>query len=170
MRRRGKLLLGLWVEEEVVLVGEDLWLSFRFVSFRFFGPGPGEALWMLDGPWRLEYTVQTSMTAFFGLLFLSSFAMRLLDGSAKAYGDEIGSNGTYSRLIDCMFCFLIGDDFVRCECCLISHCLMRRENSQRRCARSTYLNNEEALSDHVAHSQQTSDHDCDSGRCASMSC
>ena len=94
------------------------------------------------------------MTAFFGLLFLSSFAMRLLDGSAKAYGDGIGSNGTDSRMIDCMFFFFIGDDFMRCEFCFMSDGLMRRDNSQRRYARSTYLNNEEAFSDHVAHSQQ----------------
>ena len=56
------------------MIVDDLFIS------SFFGPGPGEALWMMDGPWRFEYTFQTSMTAFFGLLFLSSFAMRLLDG------------------------------------------------------------------------------------------
>lgn len=52
--------------------------------------------WMGHG----EYTVQTSMTAFFGLLFLSSFAMRLLDGSAEAYGDGIGIDGTHLRFLD----------------------------------------------------------------------
>jgi hypothetical protein len=33
---------------------------------------------------------ETSMTAFYGLLFPSSFAMRLLGGSVTAYGDELG--------------------------------------------------------------------------------
>lgn len=55
------------------------------------------------GPEQVEYTVQArSMMVFFGLLFPSSFAMRSLGGSAKAYGDGIGSNGTHLRLIDCM--------------------------------------------------------------------
>jgi hypothetical protein len=66
----------------------------------FFGPGPGEALWMLDGPWRLYCS--DKLDGILGLLFLSSFAMRSFGGSAKAYGDAFGSKGTHSRLFNCM--------------------------------------------------------------------
>ena len=56
---------------------EDLFLS-------FFGPGPGEALWMMDGPWRFEYTVQTSMTEYFWAplseLFCYAFIGRFSEG------------------------------------------------------------------------------------------
>lgn len=75
------------------MVVDDLFLC-------FFGPGPGEALWMLDGPWRVYYS--DKLDGILGLLFLSSFAMRSFGGSAKAYGDGLGNYGTYSRLFDCM--------------------------------------------------------------------
>ena len=68
--------------------------------FLFFGPGPGEALWMLDGPWRVYCS--DKLDGIFGLLFLSSFAMRLFGGSAKAYGNCFGNYGNHSRLFDCM--------------------------------------------------------------------